>query len=210
MFLLPSILRLSAYPEILRRVKSGATILDLGCCFGQDLRLLAAEGCSPCQMYASDIDSDLWDMGFDLFKDQDRMLAKFIQADILDSGSDLKELYGKVDIVIANQFLHLFNWQKQITALKRIVDLSKIDTLVVGYQRAQVPPQTVERPWGNMYLHDKDSMQKIWSIVESETGTTWEVKAIVEDLSEWGMEEEDVVWMPEGKKGISFSARRRT
>ena len=61
-----------------------------------------------------------------------------------------------------------------------------------------------------MFFHDKDSMQKIWSIVQAETGTTWEVEAVVEDLREWGMEEEDVDWMPEGRKGINFRARRRT
>ena len=94
-------------------------------------------------MYASDINSDLWQMGFDLFKDRDRMLATFIPADILDPDSGLKALNGKVDIVITNQILHLFDWQGQIRAMKRIVECSRPETLVVGYQRAQIPPKEV-------------------------------------------------------------------
>ena len=208
MFLLPSISNLPIYPEILTRVRSGDVILDLGCCFGQDLRLLAAEGGSSGQMYASDINSELWNLGFDLFKDRDRMLATFIQADILDPDSGLKQLRGMVDVLIANQFLHLFDWEQQVLAIKRIVELSKPGTLVVGYQRAQIPPRQFARPWGNMYFHDQDSFERIWRMVGVATESVWEVEATIVDLREWGMEQEDIEWMPEGKKGINFAVRR--
>lgn len=210
MFLLPSISQLPAYSEILSRAHEGNVILDLGCCFGQDLRLLAAKGCPTSTMYASDISGELWELGFDLFKDRGRMLAKFIQADILDPDSNLAQLTGSVDVLMVNQFLHLFDWDKQVVAMKQLVELSKPGSLVVGYQRAQVPPGHFPRPWGNMYLHDEDSLKKIWSRVEVETASVWDVEAAVVDLSEWGMEPEDFDWMPPGMKGINFAARRRS
>ncbi|KAL6714196.1 hypothetical protein ACLMJK_008691 [Lecanora helva] len=198
------------YPEILARVKAGQIVLDLGCCFGQDLRLLAADGASPSetQMYASDISEHLWELGFDLFQDRDRMHARFIQADILDPTSGLKQLNGKVDIVLANQFLHLFDWERQMIAMRNIVQLSKPGSLIVGHQRGQETPLVIKRSWGNMYIHNEDSWRRIWQEVNEETDTVWEVEAVMTDLSEWGMVQEDIEWMPEGKKGINFAIRR--
>ena len=109
MFLLPSISTFSEYPAIVDRARSGATVLDLGCCFGQDLRLLAANGVSPEYMYASHISSELWELGFDLFRDKAKMTAQFIQTNIFDTASHLKLLNGRIDIIIACQFLHLFS-----------------------------------------------------------------------------------------------------
>lgn len=39
-FLDLSISQRSEYPEIVRRLKGGEKILDLGCCFGQEIRQL--------------------------------------------------------------------------------------------------------------------------------------------------------------------------
>ena len=209
MFLLPSISVLPQYAEILTRTQSGDVLLDLGCCFGQDLRLLASDGAPLRNVYASDISNELWNLGFELFKDRDKMPAKFIQANILDPESDLGQLKGRVDLIIANQFLHLFDWNGQIMAMKKIVELSRPGSCVVGYQRSQMPAKVVPGPWGDMYFHDQDSFRKVWQQVESETESEWEVEAAIVDLSEWGMEKEDTDWMPEGRKGINFSAKRR-
>ena len=60
-------------------------------------------------MYASDISQKLWELGFDLFRDHERMCAKFIQADTLDPNNNLRHLNGQIDIIVAGQILHLFN-----------------------------------------------------------------------------------------------------
>jgi hypothetical protein len=39
-FLDLSILSTDVYPEVLRRLKGGEKLLDLGCCFGQEIRQL--------------------------------------------------------------------------------------------------------------------------------------------------------------------------
>ncbi len=160
-------------------------------------------------MYASDISSELWYLGFDLFNDREKMVAKFIQADIFDIDSSLRHLHGHIDIIIVNQFLHLFNWEGQVAAMKIIVKLSKPGSILVGYQRAQEPSKEIQRPWGAMYLHDHNTFREIWERVELETGSKWDLEAEVVELSEWGMEPEDFSWMPDGKKGINFIITRR-
>ena len=208
-FLLPFIPNFSQYPTILARAQAGANVLDLGCCFGQDLRLLAADGAPTQIMYASDLKEELWRLGFELFRDREKMCAKFIQADIFDPNSDLVPLYGQMDIIIASQFLHLFDWERQVLAIKRVVDLSKVGSVLVGYQRGQVQAQEVMRPWGRMFIHDLATYGEIWRQVEMETSSRWDVEAEMADLRELGYEEEDLEWAPPGQKGISFVVTRQ-
>lgn len=180
------------------RAQAGDRVLDLGCGFGQNLRLLAADGACPQNFYASNIKKEL-DLGFDLFNDRDKMVANFIQANILDTNSGLGQLNGTVDVIIANQFIHLFDWEAQVLILRMVVQLSKPRTILIGYQRAQVPPRSSERPWGSMYFDDDESYRKLWQRVELETKSIWDLRVKLVDLSEWGTEEEDCDWMPEGK-----------
>ena len=209
MFLLPSISTFPIYNDIIKRGRGGATILDLGCAFGQNLRLLAADGVSTSRMYAVDKSAVLWNLGFDLFRDQQKMEAKFIQTDFCDRSSDLQLLQGQTDIIIACQFLHLFSWEKQIEASKRIVELSRPGSMLIGYQRAQEQAQETARPWGLMYFHSAESFQRMWSQIEDETKTKWKVEVSLVDLQQWGMEEEDIEWMPSDRKGINFVVTRQ-
>lgn len=209
MFLLPSVSIFPEYTGILDRARAGATILDLGCCFGQNLRLLAADGISTHNMYATDINAELWNLGFDLFRDKDKMKAKFIQADIFDCTSDLQQWNGQMDIMIACQFLHLFDWERQVMAMKRIVGFSRPGSILIGYQRAQVQAGELLRTWGAMYFHNEETFQKMWRQVQSETGTEWDVNVSLVDLQEWGLRDEDVEWMPNDRKGINFVITRQ-
>ena len=159
-------------------------------------------------MYASDINQQLWQLGFELFRDEGRMCATFFQGDILDPESDLKQLSGEIDIIIASQLLHLFGWEQQKTAMKSILRLSRVGTTLVGYQRGQLQHQTVMRPWGELFLHDLTSFREIWVELECETGSRWELEAEMVDLRDWGMEDEDLEWMPPGEMGINFAATR--
>lgn len=210
MFLLPSITLMSVWPDILKRARAGATILDLGCCFGQDLRLLAANGVETTNMYATDISGELWDLGFDLFRDRSKMKAAFIQGDILNPPPRLQQLDGKMDIILVCQFLHLFSQEQQILATKKIVQLSRPGSVVVGYQRAHPDTLKPARTFLVRYLHNLDTFRDMWHQVEGETGTKWRVEAEMVDLTEWGVEKEDFEWMPPPRTGINFFVRRES
>ena len=114
----------------------------------QDVRRLAADGAPTENMYTTDIVSDFWEIGYDLFQDQHTMKARFIKADVLEEESALDSLDGAIDIVYAGSVLPLFGWQKQIQACKRIVQISRVGTLVLGCQIGRAVRQEVNSEWG--------------------------------------------------------------
>ena len=186
-------------------------MLDLGCCFAQDLRRLAADGAPTENMYASDLHEELWDLSFDLFRDRKSMEAHFIKADIFEPPEGLLDLEGKIDIVFMCGFLHLFSWENQIEAIRRVVEMSRPGTWVVGLQigtvgslEGKMPP-----PWNAMFLHNVESFEKIWQLVGEETSTKWTVNAALVDMEAWGMEKEDFEWMPASCRGFNFMVTRQ-
>ena len=159
-------------------------------------------------MFASDIQADLWELGFELFSDWERMHAQFIQADICASESQLDSLDGTVDIIFACQLLHLWDWEKQFAAMKRMVRLSKVGTVVVGYQRGREEQMSLLKPWGNMYIHNLHTFGDIWHKLGEATETRWVVDAKLTEPEAWGMEPEDKAWMDQPAKGIDFVITR--
>ena len=213
-FLLPSVSRYPQYAEVLSRMKAGATVLDLGCCFGQDLRRLAADGAPTENMIASDLHSELWELGYDLFRDRETMKARFVKADIFappeeeEGSAALDRLKGQVDFVFLCQFLHLFSWEGQVAALKRAVAMSRPGAMFLGYQIGRTEALEVEQPWGKMLLQNEDSFRRMMRQVGEETGTRWEVWASLGSQAEWGMELEDFEWMGPASRGLNFVVRR--
>lgn len=183
-------------------------MLDLGCCFGQDLRQLAADGAPSTNTYASDLHSELWELGYELFRDRETMKAQFIRADILDENSRLNELTGKIDVFIICQVLHLFSWEDQIKACKRMVSMSRPGSIIMGYQLGQTKFQSHKTPWGTMCFHNAKTFREMWTCVAEETRTSWEVEVEEVYLSKWGMEPEDYAWMGPQILGINFTVTR--
>lgn len=87
LFLLPGLSGMKIWPEVVEAAKDGKTILDLGCGLGQDIRRLRydAVGSSNSDvdsdgndeainlnLYASDARKGMWDMGGELFIDNDQ------------------------------------------------------------------------------------------------------------------------------------------
>ena len=63
------------YNKIVSRVKVDASILDIGCCFEQDLRILGAEGLPTDNMFTSDIAPKFRELSYTLFNNRDAMKA---------------------------------------------------------------------------------------------------------------------------------------
>ena len=210
---------LQCYRDIVTRLKAGASLIDVGCCFGQDLRYLAADGAPTERMYASDIISEFWDIGFDLYRDASHMKARFISADILDWPPSLDELRGTMDIILANQFFHLLDWEGQVKAGKNMVTLSRAGTWLLGYQigssigraipnRTNTGGKIGETGNKTKFYHTPETWQEMWRQIERETETEWEVMSSIHTLKEWGWEDEDAAWMGPAARGLEFVARR--
>ncbi|KAI9792719.1 MAG: hypothetical protein M1816_001818 [Peltula sp. TS41687] len=177
------------YPEVLSRMQQLQTLLDLGCCFGQDVRKLIFDGAPAERIYGSDLRGEFIEIGYDLFRDGDRRRANFFAADVFDRDQpDLKRLEGTVDIIHAASFIHLFDYQGQIDVCKRLVQILRPvkDVLVVGRQTGHLHPGEYKHNaavTGTMFRHDDKSFVEMWKRVGVETGTSWRVDIHLREIS---------------------------
>lgn len=182
-FLNLSIERTDVYSEILQRLKDGGKMLDLGCCFGQEIRKLVADGAPSENLFGADLEGSFWELGYELFQDRQTLKTRFFRADIFDENSELKELEGKLDIVYTGSFFHLFGYDKQVQASKNVARFLKAQpgSLVVGRQvggiKAGEREHRTNRNGGTMYRHDVKSFQKMWTDVGNDLGLKFSIDA---------------------------------
>jgi hypothetical protein len=205
----------NAYQEILDRVKNGEQYLDLGCCVGQDIRKLVSNGAPSENTYGSDLKASFWDIGFELFRDKSSLKTTFIEADILDANSNLHKLDGKVDIINAASFFHLFDWNGQIATAKAVVQLLKPSSgsLLVGRQGGRVEAGEFNHQVGSdksLYWHNPDSFARLWKQVGDETGTEWEVNAYFDENIDMRRKARGGLsqFIPTDSKMLKFTVRR--
>lgn len=208
-FLALSIATHSFYPHILSELAnpgSQSTLLDLGCCFGQDIRKLVYDGAPSEKLSACDLQYGFIDLGYALFADRDSLRTHFFAADIFDENGSLGDKSGSFDFIYAGSFLHLFSQTDQIEACKRIVKLLKphAGSTVFGRQmgniKAMAVPNMLSGQGGTMWQHDPQSFQHMWHLVGEETGTKWQVVAEMDP--EEGMNRSH--WTSEGCRRLKF------
>lgn len=174
--------------------------LDLGTCFGQDMRKLIHDGAPATAVYGSDIIPAYIDAGYALFKDEDRLPRSqfFYPVDIFDtdpaSNSLLKGLADKVDIVHATGFFHLFPLESQKVIARQCLRLLRkpkpsttttaaagTECLILGKQVGNIDPQ--ERLLGGdrsrpAFRHNEASWRAMWEEVVDETEFRSAVKKV--------------------------------
>ncbi|KAF4161518.1 hypothetical protein CNMCM6936_003359 [Aspergillus lentulus] len=185
MFLEPAISTLPCFDAIVERVKEGQKLLDMGCAFGQELRQLVYHGAPSENLYGVDLRLDFINLGFDLFRDRSSLKSQFFASNLLDSNSDaVVELTGKIDIIFASLFFHIFSWNQQITIAKHALQMltPKPRSMIVGRNAAYVNRKTPPLPeeyTTKSFHHDLASWKLLWDVVQKETGMifrmeTWE------------------------------------
>ncbi|KAL7275047.1 hypothetical protein RUND412_002041 [Rhizina undulata] len=180
-FLKPSLATSPHYPRILSRLQSSqsAKLLDLGCCFGFDLRQAIFDGAPPHTLIGSDLQGEFLELGYDMFLDREKLKdsgIQFIPADIFDDASPLFGLEGTIDVVHAGSFLHLFGWDGQVNAAKRIARLLKPGGILIGRSAANLNPTLIKHKAGEMFLHNSESFEKMWG----EVGGEWKIESALE------------------------------
>ena len=179
-----------AYAEVLSRLKSGHSFLDAGCCLGQDLRKLLFDGVPPSSpMYGLDIEPAFFDLGYELFRDRDKMHATFITADLTKESVPSIESFGSsMDIISANGLLHLFNLEDQKTVARHLVRLTKprAGSMIIGLQIGSMEAGERQRKSADTshYLHNLESFDSFWQDVGAATGSKWRVDAKAEKTPE--------------------------
>jgi len=168
-------------PTILSRVtQQNQKFLDVGCCFAQDIRYLANAGASPSNLYGTDYQQGFLDCGHDLFKDRDRLEKQFFTADLINGIDEVDakrgELKGRMDIIHAANFLHLFDLDTQYKVAKNIFYFlsDKPGSLIIGSQTGRVKsgvytsPRTGEGRPKTIWRHNETSFEKMWKEVAEE------------------------------------------
>ena len=208
------------YPEALRRVKQGENLLDVGCCFGQDLRKLVADGAPAANLYGIDLCPEFIELGYELFLDRETPPAHFIApVDILLLGEGgtandeaVRLLEGKMDVIHLGHFLHLFNWQDQIRAAKNVAKfLSPAKgSLILGHQIGGGVSGEFALPWAkheerSAFRHNEASFKELWKQVPGE----WEVEFdFVSRPRSLGKDPRDMLFADSRRKLFTFTIRR--
>lgn len=175
------------------KASSSARYLDVGCCFGQDLRQLVFDGVSSHQLVGLDIEAPLMDLGYDLFGDRSTLQSKFLVADVFAGAAQgntwTSLIENPADVVHCSAFFHLFPLPEQVTAAKNIATLVKKGGVIVGRQSGSVKPGEVPaiKAGTTSFRHDVETWRKLWDRVGKETGTKWKVDGELDKLGMAGV-----------------------
>lgn len=184
-FLEFSIGRCMNYDELLQRLQCGATLLDIGCCFGQDIRKLVLDGAPAANLTGAELEQVFLDLGYELFNDKKALASKFVCGDIFAEGAyGLQD--GSFDFVHAGSFFHQFSWEEQIESLTKCLRLLKPQpgSMLLGRQIATVEPGVVKHPAlrsGEAYHHSIDTWERLVAEIAENVGLEMDV---VVDISE--------------------------
>ncbi|KAI0707592.1 hypothetical protein C8Q76DRAFT_799936 [Earliella scabrosa] len=140
--------RLPAYQRLLTlgKEREGAILLDVGCCFGNDLRKAIMDGYPKEGALAFDLRPEFWELGHKLFRSTTETFpVPFIRGDVfnpvhleimppcssapdqpiprLSSLTSLNPLRGHISVIHASAFFHLFSEEKQFHLAQALAGL---------------------------------------------------------------------------------------
>lgn len=170
------------YNEIVERLEPpGAAYLDVGCCFGQDLRQLVLDGVPSGNLTGLDIEGALMDQGYELFLDRQTLRSRFVVADVFkgaSQGEGWADLERRgADVLHCSAFFHLFSLEDQAAAARQIARLVRKGGVIVGRQIGSVKPGDVPaiREGSSSYRHNVQTFDALWQKAGEATGTQWTV-----------------------------------
>ncbi|KAI0406833.1 hypothetical protein F4802DRAFT_556273 [Xylaria palmicola] len=163
------------------------TFLELGGFLCQMIRLLAYEGVDSTRLYGTDLHAEFIELGYQQFHDRETLQATLVSGDLLVpeteyARSAMAEAFtGKISIVHASNFFHLFSWESQLIVCERIVRFFRgglsADTpaLLFGTHMGSVKPGEMRVQTFAIFMHDGETFQSLWDEVGRRTGTKWKV-----------------------------------
>lgn len=165
------------YEEIVKKCKNeGATVIDFGCCLGQDVRQLVYDGVPHEQIRGYELDPFFIEQGYQLFRDGELMREKkvFSSGDIFDDR--FLETVEPADYLYAGLFIHLFDGKTQKDVCRRLSRLCKgtIAGQQAGASSAMERPSPPGYPGGKRMCHSPESFAHMWNEV---TDGRWQVES---------------------------------
>ncbi|KAH9891081.1 hypothetical protein C8Q73DRAFT_792509 [Cubamyces lactineus] len=191
-FVRSTLLRILGYERLLKlgKERKGAILLDIGCCFGNDVRRASADGFPVKQIVASDLHA-----GHKLFRTTNKTFPpKFIPGDVFDPAhikvvpplylpitypapdlstlTSLNPLHGRVSAIHISAFFHLFNEEKQLHIARALAGLLSAEpgSMVIGLHAIATEKGTKVEHFGEgeaasditVFYHSPESWVEIW------------------------------------------------
>ncbi|KAI9067915.1 hypothetical protein FKP32DRAFT_207472 [Trametes sanguinea] len=182
--------RLPAYKQLLSlgKERKGAIFLDIGCCFGNDIRKAVYDGYPVENIVASDLHPEFWELGHKLFRSTPETFpVPFIAGDVFDPThletvqpfysppdtptpqlsalTSLNPLRGHVSAIHASAFFHLFDEEQQLKLAQALAGLLSPEpgSMMLGAHGGQPEkgprPSAASRP---MFCHSPESWKELW------------------------------------------------
>lgn len=218
----PSLSLHPSYQLLLTRLRTPSNsvkFLDLGTCLGQNLRKLAFDGVPVESLYGSDVFPDYERVGQELFHDADNFKGRFISADLFadDADNALVKTKGTWNFVSIVSFLHIFDWETQIRACKRIIKLlaQKPGSMVIGAQSGSTqpgekilqPPFVAEGEHKSIFRQSVETFTEMWKIVEQDEGIRLKVDVVYDDEEEEEALGKKKYFSEPEQRGLFFTVR---
>jgi hypothetical protein len=194
-FLRLKIARLPGYPQALKLLqeRKDPILLDIGCCFGNDVRKAVVDGWPVQNVIASDLRQGFWDYGHELFKSTPETFpAAFIPGDVFDPSvlsltaspssdplpplatlKSLTPLLHRLSAIHASSFFHLFSEEQQLALAKRLAALllPQPGSIIFGQNGASPvkgiymePRLTSSNDGGaSIFRHSPESWREMWT-----------------------------------------------
>ncbi|KAF8075122.1 hypothetical protein FPV67DRAFT_616025 [Lyophyllum atratum] len=183
--------RLPVYQSVLKlhHEHPDAILLDMGCCFGNDLRKAVSDGWPVHKAIASDLQRGFWDFGHQLFKSTPESFpAAFVAGDAFDSNliaprapfndvpqtphpglaslTSLTPLQGRISAIHASSFFHLFSEERQQELAERVATLLSPlpGSIIFGSHIGSREKGYVGSAEGEprLFCHSPDSWSELW------------------------------------------------
>jgi len=173
--------------------RQNALFLDLGCCFGSDIRKAIEDGFPAQNIVASDLQPEFWQFGHDLFKSNASTLpVTFIPGDVFDTSlismqppatsphhvvdvslrslleldsTSLNPLRGYLSAIHTSAFFHLFSKDKQIIVARKLASLLSVlpGSIIFGCQTGSQIPHEAMKRGEPYYDHSPESWKRMWT-----------------------------------------------
>ncbi|KAI8815791.1 uncharacterized protein EV422DRAFT_548393 [Fimicolochytrium jonesii] len=175
MFLEPRITQHSAYPAILSGLRESSDasgrkprLLDVGCCYGTDVRSFLLEGVSASQLTVTDLDPGYWRVGQKaLFVDEQNVkdvattwgdLSLGVESISAPPPEGLPSWKSSHKYVAASAVIHTLSKTQGTGLIRTVYDILETGGLFVGTTGAS----TQEGAWhnGGRWLHDEKSLAR--------------------------------------------------
>ncbi|KZT55736.1 hypothetical protein CALCODRAFT_412354, partial [Calocera cornea HHB12733] len=179
-----NITKIDGFKMAIKRAKEreGALLLDIGCCFGADVRSAVLEGFPPKQIVASDLHAEFWDLGHDLFRDtQETMPVTFMAGDVFDPAflssspagtpasdtplsevKSLSDLHGRLSSIHASLFFHLFSREQQTQLSGLLASLLVLEKGSVIFGHHIAAEEEGVGQYVSMWAHNIASWTAMW------------------------------------------------